>query len=79
MLRFHLGIDEDAPLTIDPGLLSAFLEIGEYKYSARSLEKIAEQIRLASRTREFTRSDLPSESQLGLYVEAEEFLKLVGG
>ena len=79
LLRVHLGIAEKAPLTIDSGLLSAFLEIDEYRHGARSLEKIAEQIRLASRTGEFTRSDLPSRSQLNLHVDAEKFLQLAGG
>jgi hypothetical protein len=78
LLRVHLGTKPEAPLTIDSGLLTAFLEIGEYRHGARSLEKIAEQIRLASRTKEYSRSDLPSRNQLDLHVDADTFLTLVG-
>jgi hypothetical protein len=77
LLRVHLGVDADKSPTIDPGLLAAFLEIKKYRHGARSLEKIAEQVRLASRTGEFTRSDLPARSQLELHVDAEQFLTLV--
>ena len=77
LLRVHLGVAPEGSLTIDPGLLAAFLKIKEYRHGARSLEKIAEQVRLASRTGEFTRSDLPSRNQLDLHVDAEEFLTVV--
>lgn len=77
LLRVHLGARPDESLSIDPGLLAGFLKIDKYRHGARSLEKIAEQVRLASRTGEFTRSDLPSRSQLDLHVDAEQFLNLV--
>jgi hypothetical protein len=77
LLRFHLGVGPDARMTIDPGLLAAFLKIDEYRHGARSLEKIAQQVRLASHRGEFTRSDLPSRTELDLHVVAERFLNLV--
>jgi len=77
LLRVHLGIDANAPLNIDPGLLTAFLEIDRYRHGARSLEKIAEQVRHASRTGEFGRSDLPPRSLLDLHVDAARFLSLL--
>ena len=78
LLRVHLGIED---LNVDPkinaGLLNAFLRIEAYRHGSRSLEKIAEQVRLNSRTGEFTRSDLPARSQLELHVNADKFLELV--
>ncbi len=77
LLRVHLKRFGNDRLAIDPGLLSAFLGIPEFRHGARSLEKIAEQIRLASLTGEFWRSHLPSRSQLDMHVDADKFLKLV--
>ncbi len=77
LLRVHLKKFGKDRLVIDPGLLSAFLEILEYRHGARSLEKIAEQLRLASRTGEFWRSDLPARSQLDMHVNANDFLTIV--
>jgi hypothetical protein len=78
LLRMKLGVKPGKKMIIDPGLLAAFLKIKEYKHGSRSLEKIAEQVRLASRTKEeFTRSDLPSQSQLDLHVDAQVFLDIL--
>jgi hypothetical protein len=77
LLRVLLGAGPNDDLAIDPGLLTAFLEIDEYRHGARSMEKIAEQIRLASRTGEFIRSDLPASGQLEMHVSAQRFLALV--
>jgi hypothetical protein len=74
LLRVQLGVGREERLAIDPGLLTAFLEVGEYRHGARSLEKIAEQVRLASRKGEFLRSDLPSHGQLELHVDTKDFL-----
>jgi hypothetical protein len=74
LLRIQLGVGPKERLIIDPGLLTAFLEVKEYRHGSRSLEKIAEQVRLASRTGEFLRSDLPSYTQLALHVDAQDFL-----
>lgn len=76
LLRVKLGLfkdREDEQLQIDPGLLSAFLEIDRYKHGARSLEKIAEQVCAHSHDGEFHRSDLPPEQQLDLHVDAKAF------
>ena len=78
LLRFHLGKKPAKErLIIDPGLLTAFLEIDAYRHGARSIEKIAEQIRQSSTTGEFWRSDLPSRTQLDMHVDADKFLQLV--
>ncbi len=78
LLRVHLGIEDlNVVPKIDAGLLNAFLRIEAYRHGSRSLEKIAEQVRLNSRTGEFTRSDLPAHSQLELHVNADRFLELV--
>jgi hypothetical protein len=78
LLRVHLGVGMERSVTIDSGLLDAFLKIKKYRHGARSVQKIAEQVRLNSRTEdEFRRSDLPSRRELDLHVDAEEFLNLV--
>ncbi len=63
-------------LSIDPGVLRAFLEIGEYKHGARSIESIVTMSLLTGKT-SFERSSLPAAEQLGLHVDAREFLALV--
>lgn len=79
LLRVNLKKFDSDRLLIDPGLLSAFLEIDEYRHGARSMEKIAEHIRLGSRMDEYWRSDLPPRIQLDMHVNAERFMALVGG
>lgn len=76
LLRVHLGCD-DGHCPIDTGVLNAFLRIGQYHHGSRSLEKIAEQVRLSSRHGNFTRSDVPTAKQLALHVDADEFLKIM--
>jgi len=63
-------------LSIDPGVLNAFLSVGRYKHGARSMESIMAMSQLAGRSA-FERSALPSESQLDLHVNGLEFLALV--
>jgi hypothetical protein len=63
-------------LKMDPGVLRAFLKIGEYKHGARSLESILAMSQLTDKTA-FERSCLPSESQLDLHVDGKTFLSLV--
>lgn len=62
-------------LQIDPGVLRAFLQIGEYKHGVRSMGAIISMSILAGRER-FERSSLPSEAQLDLHVNGLEFLAL---
>ncbi|MGE3316138.1 MAG: AAA family ATPase, partial [Planctomycetaceae bacterium] len=78
LLRVHLKVAEHDRLIIDSGVLNAFLQIKKYRHGARSLQKIAEQLRQSSRTgMEFSRSDLPSRQQLDLHVDADAFLTIV--
>lgn len=62
-------------LRIDPGVLRAMLNIGEYRHGIRSMEAIIGMSRLAGRTC-FDLSALPPKDQLDLHVDAEEFLFL---
>jgi hypothetical protein len=64
-------------LMIDQGVLRAFIEIGEYRHGARSLESIIRMSNLSSKFM-FERSSLPAPHQLDLHVDALEFLILVG-
>ena len=63
-------------LRMDPGVLRAFLETQEFRHGARSMEAIIAMSRLAG-TAAYERSALPSEPQLNLHVDAEDFLALV--
>ncbi|MGB2962519.1 MAG: RyR domain-containing protein [Anaerolineales bacterium] len=67
---------QDNKLNIDQGVLRAFLHISNYKHGVRSIETILTMSQLSSKTR-FSRSSLPSESQLDLHVNGQEFLALV--
>jgi hypothetical protein len=67
---------EGVRLEIDEGVLRAFLLIGEYIHGARSLEAIVQMSALAGKPR-YERSSLPARQQLGLHVDAAEFLALV--
>jgi hypothetical protein len=69
-IRHHNRID------IDPGVLRAFLDISTYVHGARSMESIIDMSTLTGRRR-YERSSLPPMNQLGLHVNAEEFLSLV--
>ncbi|HUZ03282.1 MAG TPA: AAA family ATPase [Thermomicrobiaceae bacterium] len=63
-------------LRIDPGVLRAFLEVASYVHGARSMEAILDMSGLSGKLR-YERSALPPAHQLGLHVDAEEFLGLV--
>jgi hypothetical protein len=63
-------------LQMDSGVLRAFLHTSRYRHGARSLESIVAMSTLFDRSR-FERSCLPAEAQLGLHVDAAEFLDLV--
>lgn len=77
LLRTKLGLKPDEPLNIDRGLLEAFLRIDKYLHGARSIEKIAEQVRQSSRNGVFTKSDVPPAHQLALHVDATQFLNIM--
>jgi hypothetical protein len=63
-------------LNIDSGILRAFLNARFFKHGVRSMESIAAMSQLAGKAR-FERSSLPSETQLDLHVDGQEFLALV--
>jgi len=63
-------------LKIDKGVLRAFLKTRFYKHGIRSMESIVAMSRLTGKTK-YERSILPSEAQLDLHVDGEEFLALV--
>ncbi len=78
LLRAKLGLFGNERLTIDRGMLSAFLEIGRYAHGARSMEKIVEQTRAAAgHHARIGRSHLPPRQVLELHVDADEFLQIV--
>jgi hypothetical protein len=61
---------------IDKGILQAFLNTSEYKHGVRSMESIIAMSVLSSKSR-YEQSSLPSETQLSLHVDADDFLKCV--
>jgi hypothetical protein len=63
-------------LSIDPGVLHAFLEAPAYVHGARSLEAIVEMSSITGRLR-YERSSLPARHQLALHVDPDAFLALV--
>jgi hypothetical protein len=63
-------------LTIDPGVLRAFLEVRSYRHGARSLETIVAMSTLHGKSR-YERSALPAADQLDAHVDAREFLAIV--
>jgi hypothetical protein len=66
---------DEAVLSIDSGLLNAFLKIKEYKHGARSLETI---IKLTiGKKGALMRSNLPPREQMALHVDYECFMKLI--
>jgi len=65
-----------ARLDIDEGVLRAFLLVGDYIHGARSMAAIVQMSSLSGKPR-FERSSLPARQQLGLHVDAGEFLELV--
>jgi hypothetical protein len=65
-----------ARLSIDPGVLRAFLEVRSYRHGARSIETIVAMSTLRGEGR-YERSALPAAGQLDAHVGAREFLSIV--
>jgi hypothetical protein len=63
-------------ISIDEGVLLAFLLTKEYKHGARSIEAIVSMSQLAGRS-SFEPSSLPSEVQLDVHVDGSDFYTLV--
>jgi len=61
---------------IDSGVLRAMLLTRIYRHGARSMEAIIATSQLAGKTR-FERSSLPTEAQLDLHVDGQDFLAQV--
>ncbi|WP_153182633.1 ATP-binding protein [Streptomyces sp. E2N166] len=57
---------------IDPAVLNGFLKVSRFNHGVRSLKAIIENSSLSGEYY-FGRSNLPSDSQLNLHVDAEEF------
>jgi hypothetical protein len=68
--------DKDGQLSIDNGVLRALLETEKYKHGVRSMESVIAMSLTEGKTH-YERSALPSQTQLNLHVDAEEFLYLV--
>ncbi|MGZ6266781.1 MAG: RyR domain-containing protein, partial [Candidatus Limnocylindrales bacterium] len=62
-------------LTIDPGVLRAFLQVSSYRHGTRSLETIVAMSTLHGRSR-YERSALPAADQLDAHVDAREFFSI---
>lgn len=68
-------LQHGAGVSIDPGVLRAFLEVPRYVHGARSMEAIVEMSALAGRLR-FERAALPARHQLAMHVDADAFVTL---
>ncbi|HTW70745.1 MAG TPA: RyR domain-containing protein [Acetobacteraceae bacterium] len=64
-------------LSIDDGVLHAFLTTPNFNHGARSLQAIVEMSRLGNEQRCFTGSALPPFDQLNMHVDANDFLSRV--
>ena len=74
-ILLNYGRKEDATreLKIDPGLLTALLEVGHYRNGARSMQKLVEQI-IADGSPVPSRAGLPHREIVEMLVqEADEF------
>lgn len=70
--------DSVQKLNIDTGVLDAFLNVRHYFSGVRSMEAIIGMSRLSGAPR-FGAEALPSQSQLGLHTNGEEFMAYVNG
>jgi hypothetical protein len=66
----------DGVAQIDSGVLRAMLLTRTYRHGARSMESVVAMSQLAGQTR-FERSSLPTEAQLDLHVDGQDFLARV--
>jgi hypothetical protein len=75
-MRSAISMEDGAALDIDWGLLSAFLEIGEYKKGSRSMERLLSQLHLMNKD-VMVRSNLPSDEVIGINVDYDAFIGLL--
>ena len=66
----------DGRLTIDDGVLNAFLRVAAFRHGARSMEAIIDMSALGGKAG-YERASLPAPRQLALHVDADAFLELV--
>jgi hypothetical protein len=78
LIRAYLGCGVSDRVDFDPDLLHALLRVQKYRYGARSLEKLVEQLR-SDDPLVVRRSNLPRRSQLEMHVEVEEFMRQMQG
>jgi hypothetical protein len=78
LIRSYLGCKAAEKVNIDPHLLHALLSVNQYRYGARSLEKLIALLR-GDKERVLRRSNLPRPEQLAMYVDVAEFTKLMQG
>lgn len=76
IIRTTLRLKENERLDIDHGILSALIEVREFKHGARSLEKILRQLKKPD-VPAIRRSNLPSEEILSLHVDYSDFINIV--
>ena len=74
--RIFENRDQKGKLNIDSSVLRAILKTSQYKHGARSMEALIGMSNLAGKTH-FDQSSLPSEAQLDLHVDGQDFLALV--
>jgi len=76
LLRVFLKHFGDKRLSIDGGVLSAFLELGRYKHGARSMETVAHQMMTRGLPGEVRRSDLPPAEVMSMHADHDEFMSI---
>lgn len=74
----HLINSATGVASIDEGVLNAFLQVKEYKHDVRSMEALLDMSMLAGRNR-FDSSALPTDNQMRMHVDPDEFLGMVAG
>ena len=75
-IRSQFGLKENAPLTIDHGLLHALLEVPRYKSGARSLEFLCKHLRTRAHQDTPRRSHLPGDPLLNRHVNETAFQEI---
>ena len=73
LIRVAVGLFGNERLAIDRGMLSALLEVNEYRHGARSLVRIVSQLQNRMERGRITRSDLPADSILSMDVSLTKF------
>ncbi|CAH0022662.1 unnamed protein product [Clonostachys rhizophaga] len=76
LLEKRFNIEQGQEIKVDPTVANALLNVPKFHHGARSLEAILSMSRLQAQ-REFQRAALPSETQLTLHVNSQEFMERV--